>query len=179
MLILIVKEDSKERRMLCIWLNLFSSEVNIFLAKFVLVLAKLWKGIMYSLLGRAVDNFDVVSRLLIEIKIIAHQATLLWKNLFQIGEKRCCGEEKHAQALVGYTPNKCCTRNSSLDWKMLGLGSKQSVRCECWTYDVRTPVTDRSLLCSVSSKDECKVSMSVGLITLMFSLVTELLTAIH
>ena len=34
-----------------------------------------------------------------------------------------------------------------------------------------TPVSDRMLLSSVSSKDECKVSISVGLITLMFSLV--------
>ena len=41
---------------------------------------------------------------------------------------------------------------------------------QCWTSDVRTPVTDRSLL---SSKDECKVSISVGLITLMFSVFTE------
>ena len=41
------------------------------------------------------------------------------------------------------------------------------------SVDVRTPVTDRSLMSSVRSKDECKVSISVGLVTLMFSLVTE------
>ena len=40
------------------------------------------------------------------------------------------------------------------------------------SVDVRTPVTDRSLMSSVR-KDECKVSISVGLVTLMFSLVTE------
>ena len=49
----------------------------------------------------------------------------------------------------------------------------------CSTYDVRTTVTDRSLLSSISSKDECKVSISVGLITLMFSLVNEYLIAIQ
>ena len=41
------------------------------------------------------------------------------------------------------------------------------------SVDVCTPVTDRSLLSIVSSKDECKVSISVGYLTLMFSLVTE------
>ena len=38
---------------------------------------------------------------------------------------------------------------------------------------------DRSLLSSISSKDECMVSISVGLITLIFSLVTELINARH
>ena len=53
------------------------------------------------------------------------------------------------------------------------LGTKNSTVQLFKTYDVRTPVTDRSLLSGVSSKDECKVSISVGLITLMFFVVTE------
>ena len=64
--------------------------------------------------------------------------------------------EDHDDVAEENNDSDVCIDDDDIDMRVLNL----------WCP---TPVSDRMLLSSVSSKDECKVSISVGLITLMFS----------
>ena len=80
------------------------------------------------------------------------------------------------------SPNSVSRRISgwgSLTWHLLLTSSCSMMRMLLDCVELLMSAADRSLLSSISSKDECMVSISVGLITLIFSLVTELINARH